>query len=148
MISQEEEYLVNYYQKFGFIKFNFSKKIPIENLFKKNFDIRLGNIGDSEEITNLFNTYGNKYKISQYRNINFTKERLKEVFVDDGKLFILSQKDKNYGYFIYEQGDITEFINLSQEEENENIDIITNILINKNIEYILSSETINAFMAF
>ena len=148
MIAPEEEYLVNYYQKFGFIKFNFSKKIPIENLFKKNFDIRLGNIEDSEEITNLFNTYGNKYKISQYRNINFTKERLKEVFVDDGKLFILSQKDKNYGYFIYEQGDITEFINLSQEEENENIDFITNILINKNIEYILSSETINAFMAF
>ena len=148
MIAPEEEYLVNYYQKFGFIKFNFFKKIPIENLFKKNFDIRLGNIDDSEEITSLFNTYGNNYKISQYRDIQFTKERLKEVFVDDGKLFILSQNNKNYGYFIYEQGDITEYINLSQDEENENIDAIKKILIKKNMEYILSCETINAFIAF
>ena len=148
MIAPEEEYLVNYYQKFGFIKFNFFKKIPIENLFKKNFDIRLGNIDDSEEITSLFNTYGNNYKISQYRDIQFTKERLKEVFVDDGKLFILSQNNKNYGYFIYEQGDITEYINLSQDEQNENIDAIKKILIKKNMEYILSCETINAFIAF
>ena len=147
MIAPEEEYLANYYQKFGFIKFNFTKNIPIENLFKRNFDIRLGTIDDSEEITNLFNTYGNKYKISQYRDIHFTKERLKEVFVDDGKLFILSQKDKNYGYFLYEEGDIIEYINLSQEEENENIDTIKNILVNKNIEYILDCETINAFIA-
>ena len=147
MIAPEEEYLVNYYQKFGFIKFNFTTKIPIENLFKRNFDIRIGTIDDSEEITNLFNSYGNKYKISQYRDVDFTKERLKEVFVDDGKLFILSQKDKNYGYFIYEQGDITEYINLSQDEENENIDTVKNILVNKNIEYILDCETINAFIA-
>ena len=147
MIAPEEEYLVNYYQKFGFIKFNFTKKIPIQNLFKRNFDIRLGNIEDSEEITNLFNTYGNKYKISQYRDIRFTEERLKEVFVDDGKLFILSQKDKNYGYCIYEQGYITEYINLSQDKENENIDIVKKILVNKNIEYILDCETINAFIA-
>ena len=148
MIAPEEEYLVNYYQKFGFIKFNFSKKIPVENLFKKNFDIRLGNIEDSEEITNLFNIYGNKFKISQYRDIQFTEERLKEVFVEDGKLFILSKNNKNYGYFIYEQGYITEYINLSQEEENEKIDVITNILVNKNIEYILGCETIDAFTAF
>ena len=147
MIAPEEEYLVNYYQKFGFIKFNFIKKIPIVNLFKRNFDIRLGNIEDSEEITNLFNTYGNNYKISQYRDIHFTKERLKEVFIDDGKLFILSQKNKNYGYFIYEQGDITEYINLSQNEENENIDVVKNILVNNNIEYILDCKTINAFIA-
>ena len=147
MIAPEEEYLVNYYQKFGFIKFNFTTKIPIENLFKRNFDIRVGTIDDSEEITNLFNSYGNKYKISQYRDIDFTKERLKEVFVDDGNLFILSQKYKNYGYFIYEQGDITEYINLSQDEENENIDTVKNILVNKNIEYILDCETINAFIA-
>jgi len=146
MIAPEEEYLVNYYQKFGFIKFNFTKPIPIENLFKRNFDIRLGNIEDSEEITNLFKIYGNKYKISQYRDIHFTKERLKEVFVDDGKLFILSSKGKNYGYFIYEQGYITEYINISQDEENENIDIVKNILVNKNIEYILECETINAFI--
>ena len=148
MIAPEEEYLVKYYQKFGFIKINFYKKVPIENLFKKNFDIRLGNIDDSAEITNLFNIYGNKYKISQYRDIYFTQERLKEIFVDDGKLFILSQNNKNYGYFIYEQGYITEYINLSHEEENESIDIITKILTNKNIEYILSCETINDFMAF
>ena len=69
-----------------------------------------------KKITNLFNTYGNKYKISQYRDIHFTEERLKEVFVDDGKLFILSQKGKNYGHCIYEQGYITEYINLSQNQ--------------------------------
>ena len=143
MIAPEEEYLIKYYEKFGFVKFNYVKKISIENLFKKNFDIKIGNINDSKEMLQLFNNYTNKYKISQYRDLKFTIERLKEIFIDDGKLFILSINNINYGYFIYEAGIITEYINLLENEENEKTETIKNILKNKNISYILKCETIN-----
>ena len=143
MIAPEEEFLVKYYERYGFIKFNFTKPTPIQCLFKKNFDIKIGNINDSLEINKLFNNYTNKYKIAQYRDLQFTIERLKEVFVDDGKLLILSINNINYGYIIYEQGIITENINLLQNEENENDEIIKSILINKNLSYILNCKTID-----
>ena len=143
MIAPEEEFLIKYYEKFGFVKLNYKKKIPIENLFKKDFDIKIGNIKDSQEITKLFNDYTNKYKIAQYRDIYFTKERLKEVFVDDGKLFILSIKNINYGYIIYEQGVITEYINLLENEKNEKYENIANILENKKLNYILECKNID-----
>ena len=143
MIAPKEEYLVKYYERYGFIKFNFIKPTPIQSLFKKNFDIKIGNINDSLEIHKLFNNYTNKYKIAQYRDLQFTIERLKEVFVDDGKLLILSINNINYGYIIYEQGIITENINLLQNEENENDEIIKSILINKNLSYILNCKTID-----
>ena len=57
MIAPEEEYLIKYYEKYGFVKFNYIKKIPILNLFKKNFDIKIANNNDSQEITNLFQNY-------------------------------------------------------------------------------------------
>ena len=144
MIAPEEAHLVKYYQKYGFVKFNFVKKIPIDNLFKKNFAIRVGNINDSQEITKLFLNYSKKYKLSQYRDNQFTIERLKEVFVDDGKLFILSKNNINYGYFIYEQGIITEHINLLENEENENSDIIKKYLEDNNLDYILDCEMIDS----
>ena len=143
MIAPEEEFLIKYYEKFGFVKFNYKKKMPIENLFKKDFDIKIGNINDSQEITKLFNDYTNKYKIAQYRDIYFTKERLKEVFIDDGKLFILSINNINYGYFIYEQGKITEHINLLENEKNENYENIAKTLENKKINYILECKNID-----
>ena len=34
---------MKYYEKYGFVKFNYVKKIPILNLFKKNFDIKIAN---------------------------------------------------------------------------------------------------------
>ena len=144
MIAPEEAHLVKYYQKYGFVKFNFVKKIPIDNLFKKNFAIRVGNINDSQEITKLFLNYSKKYKLSQYRDNQFTIERLKEVFVDDGKLLILSKNNINYGYFIYEQGIITEHINLLENEENENSDIIKKYLEDNNLDYILDCEMIDS----
>ena len=144
MIAPAGEHLVKYYEKFGFVKFNFMKKIPIENLFKKNFDIRIGNINDSQEITKLFHNYSNKYKLSQYRDNQFTIERLKEVFVDDGKLFILSKNKIDYGYFIYQEGIIIEYINLLENEENEKIDIIKKFLEDKNLDYILDCKTIDS----
>ena len=142
MIAPEQENLIKYYNKFGFIDFNYKKEIPIENLFKKNFDIKIGNINDHQEITQLFNSYTNKFKIAQYRDTKLTIERLKEVFIDDGKLLILSINNNNYGYFIYEQGMITETINLLKNEPNENFEIIKKILINKKLDYILECKTI------
>ena len=143
MIAPEEEYLIKYYKKFGFIDFNYKKEIPIENLFKKNFDIKIGNINDNLEITKLFNSYSSKFKIAQYRDTKLTIERLKEVFVDDGQILILSVDNKNYGYFIYEQGIITESINLLKNEPNENFEKIKEILINKKLNYILECKTIS-----
>ncbi|ORX63260.1 hypothetical protein BCR32DRAFT_298489 [Anaeromyces robustus] len=145
MIAPQEEHLIKYYEKFGFVKFNYHKKVSIENLFKKNFNIQQGSINDSEEITKLFNNYTKNYKISLHRDVFFTTERLKEVFVDGGKLFILSNNDSNtnYGYILYEDGEIIEYINLLENEPNENINIIKNILINKGYEYILDCKFIN-----
>ena len=144
MIAPEEEYLVKYYEKYGFVKFNYVKKIPISNLFKKNFDIKIGNINDSQEITNLFQNYAKKYKIAQFRDLNFTNERMKEIFADEGQLFIVSKNKNNYGYFFYEGGIITEYINLLENEENEDYEKIKIILKNKNFSYILDCKTIYA----
>jgi hypothetical protein len=146
MIAPEEEYLIKYYEKFGFVKFNYHKKIPIENLFKKDFNIQLGSINDSEEVTRLFNNYTKNFKLSLYRDNFFTTERLKEIFVDGGKLFILSNNNDNtnYGYFLYQDGEIIEYINLLENEPNENINVMKNILINKGFEYILNCKFINA----
>ena len=143
IIAPEEEYLIKYYKKFGFIEFNYKKNIPIENLFKKNFNIKIGNINDYQEIAKLFNSYVNKFKIAQYRDNKLTFERLKEVFIDDGKLLILSLNNNNYGYFIYEQGVITESINLLEYEPNENFEKVKEILINKRLNYILECKNIN-----
>ncbi len=143
MIAPEEEYLIKYYEKFGFVKFSYMKKIPIENLFKKNFDIKIGNINDLKEIVKMFNDYTKKYKISQHRNIKLFEQRLKEVFVDNSKLFILSRNNINYGYFIHDGDNIIEYVNIIENEPNENIDIIKNTLNNKNLDYILECKTIN-----
>ena len=132
MIAPEEEYLIKYYEKFGFVKFNYVKEIPILNLFKKNFDIKIGNINDSQKINNLFQNYTKKYKIAQFRDLNFTNERLKEIFADEGKIFIASKNNNNYGYFIYEGDIITEYINLLENEENEDYKNNKIILENKN----------------
>ena len=143
MIAPEEEYLIKYYKKFGFVDFNYFDEIPIENIFKKNFNIKIANLEDSQEITNLFQKYTAQFQITQYRNLKFTKERLKEIFADDGKVFIVSRNNGNYGYFIYEQGIITEYINLLENEENESIENIRKILENQKIEYILDCKSIN-----
>ena len=143
MIAPEEEHLIKYYEKFGFVKFNYTKKIPVINLFKKNFEIKIGNLNDSQEITNLFQQYTKKYQIGQYRDIQFTTERLKEVFAEEGKLFILSINNINYGYFIYEQVIITEHINLLENEENEKIEVIQEKLSEKNLDFILDCKTID-----
>ena len=143
MISPEEEYLIKYYKKFGFVDFNYVKQIPIENIFKRNFKIKIASLEDSKEINNLFQKYTKQFQITQYRDEQFTIERLKEVFVDDGKVFIISKNNENYGYFIYEQGIITEYINLLENEENENIEKIGKILEEQNFGYILDCKTIN-----
>ena len=143
MIATRKEYLIKYYEKFGFVKFNYMKKIPIENLFKKNFEIKIGSLNDVQEITNMFNEYTKKYKISQYRTIESSEQRLKEIFVDDCQLFILSRNNINYGYFIYEENYISECVNLIENESNENIDIIKKTLNDKNLSYILDCKTIN-----
>jgi len=142
MIATQDEYLFKYYEKFGFVKFNYNKKVPIENLFKKDFCIQEGELKDAEEILRLFNEYTQHYKLAQHRNIDFTTERLKEVFIDKGKLFILSQDHHNYGYFIYEQGEITEYINLKENESNESMSVIKSVLMNSGLEYLLDCEII------
>ena len=143
MIAPEEEYLVKYYQKFGFVNFNYINEISVENIFKRNFNIKIANLDDSQEIDNLFQKYTIQYKISQHRDLQFTIERLKEVFAENGKIFILSRNNKNYGYFIYEGGIITECINLLEDEENEKIEQIRKILENKDLGYILDCKPIN-----
>ena len=143
MISPEEEYLIKYYKKFGFVDFNYVKQIPIENIFKRNFKIKIASLKDSKEINNLFQKYTKQFQITQYRDEQFTTERLKETFIDDGKVFIISKNNENYGYFIYEQGIITEYINLLENEENENIEKIGKILEEQNFGYILDCKNIN-----
>lgn len=145
MIAPQEEYLIKYYEKFGFVKFNYHKKMPVTDLFKKNFNIQLGSLNDAEEVTRMFNEYGKRFKLAQYRDKVLTTERLKEVFVDGGKLFILSNSHMNYGYIICEEeGGITEYVHLLEDEPNEDMSIIKNILTNKGYEYILDCKYVNA----
>ena len=142
IICTDKENLIKFYENYGFVKLNSFKSISIENLFKKNFDIKIGNINDSEEINNIFNNYGKKFSISQFRNLQITKEKIKELFDNDGKLLIFSINNNNYGYLMYEQGIITEYINLLNDEENEEIEKVKKLLKNKNIEYIFESKVI------
>jgi len=133
--NPHDEYLIRFYEKFGFRKFSYQKRIPFENLFKKGFDIKLGNIDDCEEICKIFNKYSENYKLSLERNIEFTRNKVEEILADDnGKLFFLSKNNENYGYFMYAKGEIDESLNLLENEPNEDIDVIKNTFINKGFE--------------
>ena len=144
IIYSDKEELIKFYEKFGFIKFNRIKRIYTENLFKKNFDVKIGNINNTEEINNIFNNYYEKaFNILQYRNLEITKEKLKDTFHNDGKLLIFSINNINYGYLIYEQGLITEYISLLNNEENEEIQKTKEIIKNKKLDYILECKSIN-----
>ncbi|OUM67834.1 hypothetical protein PIROE2DRAFT_58519 [Piromyces sp. E2] len=130
--NPHDEHLIRFYEKFGFNKFSYQKRIPFENLFKKGFDIRLGCMDDCEEICKIFNKYIENYKLSLERDLEFTRNKVREVLADDyGKLFFLSKNNENYGYFLYRKGEIDESLILLEGEPNEDLAIIENTFTTK-----------------
>jgi len=125
------EHLIKYYKKFGFTALTYQKRLPFENLFKEGFDLHEGDRKDCEKICEIYNEYALKHKLYQQRDIEFTRNKLEEIFAGNGKLFFLSKNNKNYAYFMVLDGGIDESLSLLENEPHTDPATIEKTFINR-----------------
>lgn len=108
----------NFYAQFGFVNFNYVDKYRAEYNYKNHiYNYRVADINDVELIHNIYNQYTNIYDIAQHMSLQERKNKLNELFIDNGKMYIITKKIKHklddIGYVAICGGKIEELIVLN-----------------------------------
>lgn len=135
MLCPANEPLYDFYAQFGFFKFNKVYSDKLGYYIKENTKlIEVNNDVLEEECVKLFEKYNERFSVSQIRDLSAMKNRINEIIIDEGKVYLLKEDDY-YGYIVLNgDGKIEEIISLYKSSELKDIQIAN---LDKNAEIVL-----------